>query len=273
MQMSNAIFRAWAYLKHLFRSWNTGGEGIHSPYLFYLVRMLIYDENRYYCWQDIERQRRELLRSQQTIEVTDYGTGQTAASHRQVAHIAEQCLEKPRVAQVLFQLVAYLGHVEKRPLEIVELGTSLGITTAYLAMPDSRNSVETYEGSQTLADIAQGVWQRLGIRNIRQVVGNIDDTLYNNNAQRTHAREGIDIAYIDANHTYEATLRYFDRLAKEKRQNSIYILDDIHYSPGMEAAWQEICAREDVTTTMDLYDVGLVFFDTHYLRRDYRLRI
>lgn len=259
-------------MKHQLWSWNTGGEGIHSPYLFYLVRMLIYDDNRYYCWQDIERCRRELLRSNETIEVTDYGTGKAAGTRRRVADIAKNCLERPQVAQILFRLVGYLGHVEQKPLRIVELGTSLGITTAYLAMADSNNSVETYEGCQQLAAIAQTTWHKLGIKNIHPVIGNIDDTLYSS-AQRTHTRESIDIAYLDANHTKEATLRYFDRLAEEKNDHSIFVLDDIHYSREMAEAWHLICQRPDVTTTMDLYHAGLVFFDKHYLKRHYKLRI
>ena len=92
-------------------------------------------------------------------------------------------------------------------------------------------------------------------------------------ARDTHARESIDVAYIDANHTKQATLRYFDHLAKSKRSSSIFVLDDIHHSREMAEAWRQICQREDVTTTMDLYHIGLVFFDKQYLKRHYKLRI
>lgn len=270
--MKELWYRIWSYVGHQFRSWNTGGEGIHSPYLFYLVRMLIYDENRFYCWRDIEARRRKILASKQMVEVTDYGTGNQTDNHRCIADIARTSLERPRVAQILFRLVSYLGHVQQRPLRIVELGTSLGITTAYLAMPDSRNHVETYEGSSALLDIAQEGWEELGIHNIDVIEGNIDDTLLLG-ARNTHARESIDVAYIDANHTKQATLRYFDHLAKSKRSSSIFVLDDIHHSREMAEAWRQICQREDVTTTMDLYHIGLVFFDKQYLKRHYKLRI
>ena len=283
MTLSQQLYRVGTYLRHLFTSWNTGGEGIHSPYLFYLVRMLIYDQNRYYCWDDIEQQRRRLLRSRETIRVVDYGTGGTTetgepeATERRLCDIAATSLEQARVGQVLFRLVNYLGHVQQRPLRIVELGTSLGITTAYLAAADSRNSVVTYEGSEALIVQAREVWRRLKIENIQTVQGNIDETLLRAPARVNIIGVGddapIDIAYLDANHTYEATMRYYTHLASRAQAHSIYILDDIHHSEQMARAWREIGQREEVSTTMDFYHFGLVFFDKHYMKRHYKLRM
>ena len=283
MTLREQLYRAGTYLRHLFTSWNTGGEGIHSPYLFYLVRMLIYDQNRYYCWDDIEQQRRRLLRSRETIRVVDYGTGgrtvegEPETTERRLCDIAATSLEQARVGQVLFRLVCYLGHVQQRSLRIVELGTSLGITTAYLAAADSRNSVVTYEGSEALLEQAREVWRRLKIENIRTVPGNIDETLFRAPARDNIIGVGdeapIDIAYLDANHTYEATLRYYTHLAQRAQAHSIYIVDDIHHSEQMARAWREIGQREEVSTTMDFYHFGLVFFDPHYLKRHYKLRL
>lgn len=279
MSIQLGAYRLWAYVKHLFTSWNTGGEGIHSPYLFYLVRMLVYDENRYYCWRDIERERHRLLASDEQIETIDYGTGGNAAGQkmiRRVADIARGHLERREVGELLFRLTSYLGHKQERPLRIVELGTSLGITTAYLAKADSRNRVTTYEGSPETVRIAREVWKRLGIANIEVVEGNIDETLPDSRAHdkiKGVDRKPIDIAYMDANHTEQATLAYYERLVGQAEAHSIFIVDDIHHSPEMARAWQTICEREEVTTTMDMYYFGLVFFDKHYLRRNYKLRI
>lgn len=283
MTLKQQLYRAGTYLRHLFTSWNTGGEGIHSPYLFYLVRMLIYDQNRYYCWSDIEQERRRLLRSRETIRVVDYGTGgnrqtdKPITEERRLQDIAATSLEQAMVGQVLFRLVNYLGHVQQRPLRIVELGTSLGITTAYLAMADRRNSVVTYEGSDALISQAKEVWKRLKIENISTVQGNIDETLLRAPARDNIIGVGnevpIDIAYLDANHTYEATMRYYTYLARYAQPHSIYILDDIHHSEQMARAWREIGQRGEVSTTMDFYHFGLVFFDPHYLKRHYTLRL
>jgi len=176
-------------------------------------------------------------------------------------------LESPQVGQALFRLVNWLGTYEKRPLEILELGTSLGITTAYLAAANSRNRVMTMEGSGAVLKVAQGVWKALKLENIEWVEGNVDDTLL------IHARERLDMAYVDANHTYEATLRYVNALLPRMNEKGVIVLDDIHYSEQMEQAWKELKDDKRVTTSMDLYHVGLLFVDPHYLKRHYIIRL
>ncbi len=271
--MKNTIFRAAAYLRHHFTAWNTGGEGIHSPYLFYMVRMWFYDPNAYYCFADIEQQRRAWLATSDTIDVEDLGSGAVrAGAHykRSVADIARTSLESPQVGQLLFKLTMHLTHEAGRPLHIVELGTSLGITTAYLALPDSRNRVATFEGCRTVAALARKTWEKVGARNVQLTEGNIDKTLP---AYLAEEPSTIDIAYIDANHTEEATLRYFRLLLPRMEAKSMVVVDDIHHSPEMERAWRQIEQEAGVTTTMDLYCIGIVLFDPHYMHKNYRLRI
>lgn len=233
--------------------------------------MILYDDNAYYSFPRIEQQRLSLLQSAETVQQTDYGTGASAngtfATLRRVADIARTHLESPQIAQLLFRLVNYLTRTRQQSLTIVELGTSLGITTAYLASPSSRNIVHTYEGAQDILDIAEDVWRKLHLTNIRPVQGNIDLTL------PKHCPEQIDLAYIDANHTCEATLRYFRQLLPTMREHSIMVVDDIYHSPEMTRAWHEIQATPEVTTTIDCYHIGLVFFNPHYLRKHYKIRI
>lgn len=278
MSKSAQIHSICAYLKHFFSSWNTTGEGIHSPYLFELVRFILRDRNAYYCFADIERRRVFLKACNDELDVVDFGSQGSKDGkrvRRKVSEIAKNHLERPEVGQLLFRLVNWIGEHEKRPLEIVELGTSLGVTTAYLASADSRNTVQTYEGSGEVLQVAQGVWRTLRLENIRWIEGDIDQTLLN----RDHslllysAPARVDIAYVDANHTYEATKRYADFLLERLNQKGVLAIDDIHYSEEMERAWQELKLDPRVTSTMDLYHLGLIFVDPHYLKRHYKIRI
>lgn len=266
---SNSIFRAAAYVRHRLTAWNTTGEGIHSPYLFHLVRFVMRDRNPFYCFRSIEQQRELLLRCEDTLDVTDYGSqGSPEGTHlsRRVCDIARWHLEGPRMGQLFFRIVNFMSQDRKRPLNIIELGTSLGITTAYLASADSRNRVLTMEGSESVLRIAKGVWRALKIENIAWLQGNIDTLL-------VRAHEKVDLAYLDANHTYEATMRYANRLLELLDEKGILVIDDIHYSQEMERAWIALKSDPRVTTTMDLYHCGLAFVDSHYLKRHYRIRI
>ena len=262
--------RVWAYLRHFFSAWNTTGEGIHSPYLFELVRFVLRDENAYYCFADIERRREQLLTCPDMLDVVDYGSaGSKDGKHvqRRVCEIAKGHLERPAVGQMLFRLANFIEQHEQRPLEILELGTSLGITTSYLASTDSKNRVVTLEGSESVLRVAQSVWNTLRLENIECHQGNIDDSLY------IYAREVLDLVYMDANHTYEATMRYADYLLPRMREKGVIAIDDIHHSKEMERAWKALKADKRVTTSMDLYHIGLLFVDPHYLKRHYIIRL
>jgi len=270
MAKNSYIHRIFAYIRHCLTAWNTTGEGIHSPYLFELVRFILRDENSYYCFADIERRRETLLACEDVLDVVDFGSaGSVEGLHvqRRVCDIAKNQLESPKVGQLLFRLVVWMGQQEKKSLSILELGTSLGITTAYLAAANSRNQVTTLEGSGAVLKVAQGVWRALRLENIQWQEGPIDSTLFDN------ARACVNLAYVDANHTYEATMRYADYLLQHLPEKGIIAIDDIHHSEEMERAWSELQADKRVTTSMDLYHVGLLFVEPHYLKRHYRIRI
>ena len=308
MDWQTAIYRVGSYLRHSLTARHTGGHGIHSPYLFEWVRMVMSDENSYYAWREIEKVRANMKADTREVEFEDYGSGAarsledgrgTAYSledgsgaayglvfreRRRVCDIAKGSLAKKKYAQMLARLVNWLGGslltspsrggisdwrlaIGNGQLTILELGTSLGITTAYMAAMDSRNKVVTYEGCSGVAAIAEENWKSLGIRNIECRVGEITADMLERDLDK------VDVAFIDANHTYTSTLAYFNVLAKKVHAKSVIVVDDIHYNPEMERAWKEICADERVTSTMDLYQMGLVFFDQHYWKRHYGIRV
>ena len=295
MKKNVYLYRVSSWLKHQLTARNTGGHGVHSPYLFEWVRMVMSDKNTYYVWDEIEEIRQEMLKDTRELEFVDYGSGGPlptspskgrSANMRRVCDIAKGSLARRKEAQLLARLVGWLGRPlltspsrggigdeaseDRKGLTIVELGTSLGVTTAYLAAMDSRNKVVTYEGCPAVAEVARANWEKLGLSNIACVVGEITvDSLQ----LAVDRLSGIDLAFIDANHTCEATLTYFNALASRVHEKSVVVVDDIHYNEDMEKAWKAICADERVTTTMDLYRMGLVFFDKHYWRKHYKMRI
>ena len=296
MDCKTLLYRAKSWLRHQLTAWNTGGEGVHSPYLFEWVRMVMMDTNSYYKWEEIERCREKMLRDSRVIHFVDYGrsrselmdatlmdNGRCAIEQRRVCDIARRSLTKRKYAEMLFRLVNWLGRPlltspsrggigdetleDRKGLTIVELGTSLGVTTAYMAAMDSRNRVVTFEGCEAVANMAKENWKALNINNIECRVGEIDVE------ELVGDIEYLDMAFIDANHTYEGTCKYFDVLAGKVREKSVIVVDDIHYSEEMEKAWKAICADERVTSTIDLYQMGLVFFDKHYWKRHYTMRL
>lgn len=280
MEGKDLFYRTFSYLCHQLTAWNSRGEGVHSPYLFELVHFIIPGKCRYYIWDEIETYRHQLATDSTTLQYLDFGSKgdkKGKISTCSVCEIAKNSLEKTKYAQLLFRLVDWLGKNKRMEnpcsqsydgLNIIELGSSLGITTSYLASVDTNNSVETYEGCPDVACVARKGWERLGLHNIRCVEGNIDETFDSKSLLRN-----VDFAFIDANHTQDATCRYFNILLNHLNKKSVVVVDDIYYSSDMAAAWKWIKNHPSVTTTIDLYKMGIVFFDSCYLHKHYKIKL
>jgi predicted O-methyltransferase YrrM len=185
------------------------------------------------------------------ITVTDLGSGASMESQRTISSIAETSLSPSKFSALYKRIISKYNHTS-----IIELGTSLGINTLYLAA--SKNSkVTTFEGCPEIAGIAAFTFEFAGASNISLIQGNINQTL----PAFLQTIRKFDFAFIDANHTYEATMKYFNLLISRLHEKSVIVIDDIHHSVEMEKAWETIIASKLVYGSIDLYRAGVVFFD------------
>lgn len=239
------------YLRYYFTAANGKGHGIHSPFVFNLITKVLNDKTNYPEYKRIEQQRSLLLGNESIIEVDDFGAGSVKGLTKQrvVQQIAASSLKPKKYAQLLFRLVKYFDSKE-----VLELGTSLGITTSYLASAAKQSQVTTLEGAAPIAALAQQTFDALQLKNIKTVTGNFDDTL------QTVTNKKYDFIFIDGNHRKEPTLRYFNQLIPCVHNNTVMVFDDIHWSKEMEETWEEVKKHSSVTLTVDLFFIGLVFF-------------
>lgn len=254
------------YIQYLLRSKNGRGHGIHAPFVFDFVKRVLNNKKQPDCFEAIEQQRKKLRANQQIITIKDFGAGSRIFSglERKISGIARTSLKPPKYSRLLHNIIACY-----KPATIIELGTSLGITTAYLANANLAAKVITLEGSEAIAEIARENFAELKINNIELVCGNFNDTL----PAIVQQNKKIDFAFIDGNHSKAPTLQYFNTLLPCMENDSILVFDDIHWSAEMEAAWTEIQSSTEVQVTIDLFFVGLVFFRKEQLQRqDFTIR-
>ncbi|UYZ63375.1 O-methyltransferase [Hymenobacter weizhouensis] len=258
------LFQLLSYLRFLWRSGNA--HGLHSPFVFGLYAHVIHHDGHFAAYEAVEARRQQLLTDDTTITVRDFGAGSHtgAGRTRHLRDIARTAAKPPRLGQLLFRLVNFM-----QPRTVLELGTSLGLSTAYLASADSRARVVTFEGCPQTAAVARQTFAELGLRNVELVEGNLDDTLAPTLAALSAP---VDFAFFDGNHRYEPTVRYFEQLNLHRNEHSLFVLDDIHWSSEMERAWRTIRQHPDVTLTIDLFYVGLVFFRRNLPKQHFTLR-
>ena len=258
------LFFALKYLSFLFQAKNE--HSIHSPFVFELYTTAIKPKPIYYCYKEIEAIRKSLLRSEKVIEVKDYGAGSKSLKNnkRKIKDIAYTSLKSPSLSQLLFRLITF-----SKPTTILEFGTSLGITTTYLAKAEKKSKVYTFEGCPETAAIALTTFNKAKAGNIEVCIGNLDETL----ETKLNQLNSIDFAFFDANHRKEPTLKYFNQCLSKAHEKSLFVFDDIHWSSEMEEARGEIKTHPKVLITIDLFFVGLVFFRTNQPKQHFKLRL
>lgn len=250
------------YLKYYFSSSNGKGHGTHSPFIFHFITNILNNKKQYKEYASVEELRSSLLANKTILEIEDFGAGSAVnkTNKRTVSAIAKNSVKPKKFGQLLFRMVrAY------KPAQILELGTSLGVTTAYLALADPESNLVTLEGAKSVADMARSNLATLGIKNASIQEGNFDDTLPGilNNVSV------LDLVFIDGNHRREPTERYFQQLLTRVNNDTIIIFDDIHWSMEMEAAWHFIKNHPEVRCTIDLFFIGIVLFRKEFIAKQH----
>jgi predicted O-methyltransferase YrrM len=240
------------YLAYWLNSSNGKGHGIHSPFVFDFITHVLNDRTVYPEYQTIEELRKKLLSDNTPVPFKEFGAGANGGElSRSVSSIARRSAKNTKYGQLLFRIAK-----NYRPRYVLELGTSLGISTAYLAAANKGSVVVSGEGNDSVAALARKNLGTIGLDNARVITGNFDNTLPEMIGRLPH----VDLAFFDGNHRRQPTLNYFNEVLKKMGPESIIILDDIHWSNEMESAWAEIRRHPSVRLSIDLFFLGVIFF-------------
>lgn len=226
-------------------------HGIHSPFVYELVER-VFRESKWHRSSDIKNLRKELLKSDLELEINDLGAGSRIDTNpkRKVSKIVKVSSTSVKDAGMLQRLIDFL-----KCKNILELGTNLGLTTAALAAAESTQKLISIEGDAGLARLAQRNLEKLNLK-AEIITGAFEDEL----EPVLTKLECIDMAYLDGNHRKVPTLSYFNLILNKINRNSVIVVGDIHWSRDMEEAWNEIKSHSKVTVTIDIFNMGLVFF-------------
>ena len=248
------------YLKFLFQGINK--YNIHSPLVHDFIENVLDNSVKYYSFIGIEHVRSLLLKQNEAIELKDLGAGSKSikSSLSTINILTKKVQSTPEKAQILFRIVSFF---QKK--NILEIGTSLGLTTAYLSNANKNGQITTIEGDQRVSNLAQKNFNTLKLNNIKLINEPFDEII------PQLLKNKFDLVFFDGNHSKEATLRYFYWLVEHANEDSIFIFDDIYWSSEMKQAWQEICNFDKVMLSLDIFSLGIVFFKKNREKEHIRL--
>lgn len=264
-QALNKILIAFIYAGYLIFSKHKKGHGIHSPFVFCLIRNVFLIKHKIPEILKIEKIRKELLLSNDYIMLKGYGSSSKKNFNKKipVKKIVKKSSVRIKYGRLLYNLAKYFN-----PAEIIELGTSVGISTLYMAYGADKSKIHTIEGEKELCQLAEKNFKKLQFQNINIINDNFDnvfkDLLKNS--------ENSVMLFIDGNHSKEKTLFYFNEIKKVKEKITIAIFDDINWSIEMRNTWKIIKNDENVKLTVDIFQMGLVFFNQGMHKQNFKVK-
>lgn len=242
-----------------------GGHGIHSPFVYDLYTNCIDTKRKEAIFAKIEETRASLLKNNTILPKTNFGAGSKGSNSKSVTikGIVKRASIPKYEGELLFKLANYLN-----PRTIIELGSSTGISTMYLASGCRNAKVISIEGDINLINLAAQNVNKLGLSNVTLINGDFDALI----PSIINSVENVDLVFIDGNHSEEATIKYFNLFSAKVNTETLIIFDDIRWSKGMKNAWKTICTDIRVSISIDLFNCGLVFFRKGIVKQHFNLR-
>lgn len=257
--------RLIAFLKHTFKA--RSRYSVHSPFVYAFVTKVL--PGKTFPFRDqLKKLRKKHLQNNSIIEIEDFGAGYGGKKQtnikKSVKSVAKSSARAAKHGELLYRICEFY-----QPQNCLELGTNLGFSTIYQALALKNASFTTIEGSSAIYELAKKNFTEFNLQ-VHAINNTFDSALDKLlNIKNKH----FDYVFIDGHHEEAATIRYFQRILPQMSENSIMIFDDIHWSKGMESAWNFIQNHPKVSISIDLFQMGICFVKRKQVKQQFRFRI
>lgn len=239
-------------------------HGVHSPF--------VYDFNDKCMRTEVPKSVRSsyskyysLLRSShQKITVEDFGAGsKKLGNERKVRSIAKVSGNSAKYAMLIYRIVNFY-----KPQNILELGTSLGISTLMMRLGNDAAKIDTVEGCTETLKITQEHFPADLKENINFHRLTFDSFL----AQASKPKK-YDFVFIDGDHRGKSVLQLLDSLKVLTHDETIIVLDDIRWTKDMQSMWYTLIRSGKYHVSIDLFKMGILLPRMHQATENFILRL
>jgi predicted O-methyltransferase YrrM len=160
-----------------------------------------------------------------------------------------------KTGQLLFRTAICL-----KSENIVEVGARQGISTAYLALSSERGVCLVAANNRQPEKTAAA----LKLSNVTLVRGETERQF----SEKSATLKQIDFLFI--NGATASPQIYFEQSLNKMGAKSVVILESIHISAEREKEWKKMTSHPKVPASIDLFSLGLLFFDENLNKKNYK---
>jgi predicted O-methyltransferase YrrM len=263
--MTNKLLQLYAGIRYYIFSKHRRGYGIHSPFMYDLIRNVMMKASGNKCSNLVSSEFKRFVDSfSYKKSNTEFGAGSRQVNSSQnIIQLAKTSGLKGKYLNLICELVSYY-----KLNSFLELGTCCGITSATLAKSNPELEITTIEGNEERYHIANQLFEKLEISNVNAICGDFRSEL----KRFSDDNLKFDLIFIDGDHTYSATVENYQKAIHLCSDQGIVIIDDIYWSGGMTKAWREIISDERAIVTVDLFRMGIVFLGRKQVKQSFTIR-
>ena len=254
---------AWKYIHYLLVSKSHGSKDYQSSFLNDFITNVIRDLKRF-DYKKIDHIRKQMAKDKSKININDFGAGSQKGKGniRSVRYIVNQTSVRPKYGRFLATFVDWLS-----PSTIIELGTGTGLSTMYMGVTSTQSRIISIEGCSGIASLAKKNINRLGLDNVEIVTGSFQNIL----PTILHKLKHNLFVFIDGDHYGDHLVNYYELILPFTNENTVFVFDDIRWSRSMERAWFSLIKRDEVSVSIDIFRMGIIFMKKNFKKQHYML--
>jgi predicted O-methyltransferase YrrM len=255
-------YRIKSRLNFLLKSSNQ--HGIHSPFVYDLITKCFYDKTPFSAYHNLKALRNKLIYNQDLVKIKHYSETSKVfqSNHQKISTIVKGEGSSYKKQKQLYRITNYF-----KPKNVLELGTSVGLGSAAMAIASNNSIIKTVEVNKNISDIAKKVFKSYQLKNIQIDTSSFKDFFKKSNY------ENLDLVYLDGTCDKESTIENFNSLLKHSHNESVFIINNIYWSKEMTEAWNIIKNQKEITVSIDTFYWGFLFFRKEQPKQHFTIRL
>lgn len=241
------------YVQHRLEAKNR--HGVHSPFVYHLIDEVIYDFSLKSDYSELEHCRQILRHDDRSILVHDQCIS--------VKVFGKNRCKSLRSAQLIYRLANYFS-----PNQVIEIGTSMGIDTTYLAKAAPQARIISMDQDVDTVVIASENLVKQAIKNAQILTGDLNQIL----PDVLIELQSLDFVLINRGHDKEAMINYLSQCLPKLKETSVVVVDAIYRDKEIKKFWQQIKIHPQITITIDLFQMGLAFVRPQQAEEHFKIR-
>jgi predicted O-methyltransferase YrrM len=208
--------------------------------------------------------RNELTHNQDLVKIKHYTEASKVfqSNHQKISTIVKGEGSSYKKQKQLYRITNYF-----KPKNVLELGTSVGLGSAAMAIASNNSIIKTVEVNKNISDIAKKVFKSYQLKNIQIDTSSFKDFFKKSNY------ENLDLVYLDGTCDKESTIENFNSLLKHSHNESVFIINNIYWSKEMTEAWNIIKKQKEITVSIDTFYWGFLFFRKEQPKQHFTIRL